>query len=57
MIKVKHIGWGILVDDNGQRYVCDADGLGNVESCSTGKMFAISNRDECDNPISLKEIE
>jgi hypothetical protein len=54
-IKVKFIGWGILVDDAGDKYVCDVDDYGTVESCETEKRYGITKRDEFDYPIEIEE--
>ena len=55
-MKVKFIGYGILMDDKGGQYICDADGYGSVLSCDTGELYKISARDESANPIEIKPL-
>ena len=56
MVKVRFVGYGILVDEENFQYACDVDGRGNVESLETGELFRISKRDANDYPVELMPL-
>lgn len=55
-MKVRFIGWGILLDAEHNEYVCDVDGEGHVQSCETGELYRISAKDENGNPIEIAPL-
>lgn len=56
-MKVKYRGFGILKNENGKLFLCDADGYGNVMDLETGELYVITRRDENDNPIEINEFQ
>lgn len=55
-MKVEFKGYGILKGENGELFLCDADGYGNVMNLETGELYKITCRDDNDNPIEIKEL-
>jgi len=60
-LKVKHFGWGIVKDEQGNEYmVPDEDSIdditGLLESQTTGELFKITKRDENGDPIEIQNL-
>lgn len=53
---VKHIGYGVLRGANGECFICDCDGFGNIESMETGVLYRATKRDEHQNIVEIEEL-
>lgn len=52
-MKVKLIGYGILVNENNERF--SDDGYGNIMSLDNGNLYKVLKRNEKDEVIEIEE--
>lgn len=55
-MKVRYESLGILKNENGELFLCDATGYGDVMSLETGALYVITHRNESGYPIEIKEL-
>lgn len=55
-MKVRYSNLGILKNENGELFLCDATGYGDVMSLETGALYVITCRDENGCPIEIEEL-
>lgn len=55
-VSVKEVGYGYLLGANGEKFICDCDGYGNVISKNIGNLYKISLRDENGNVVEIESL-
>lgn len=55
-VKIKEMRYGYLLGENGEKFICDFDGEGNIISEDMGDLYKISRRDENDNIVEIENL-
>lgn len=55
-MKVKFLRYGILVNEKGERFICDYDGYGNIISEENGDLYKVIKRDGNENIIEIENL-
>lgn len=53
-MKVKNIGYGVMVNEEGKKFMADVDGYGHVMDLETGELYMIIKESE-NNEIEITQ--